>query len=108
MKKLLVLGGKPIGSCEIVEKAIERKTGARGLRSIIEEIMRDVMFDIPSNYKITKCIITGETVLDKKEPIVEIDENKQKVVHKTIKKEKSYSLLSFSFICSIILSMCSP
>ena len=36
----------------IVDKAIERKTGARGLRSIIEEIMRDIMFDIPSNEKI--------------------------------------------------------
>lgn len=36
----------------IVDKAIERKTGARGLRSIIEEIMRDIMFEIPSNPKI--------------------------------------------------------
>src|SRR5699024_9860700 len=38
----------------IVDKAIERKTGARGLRSIIEEVMRDIMFDIPSNPKIEK------------------------------------------------------
>ncbi len=42
-----------------MEKAIGRKkTGARGLRSIIEEIMRDIMFEIPSNPKIEKCIIT--------------------------------------------------
>ena len=47
------------------------------------------MFDIPSNYKITKCIITGETVTDKKAPEVEIDENKERVVHKTVKKEKN-------------------
>ena len=60
----------------IVEKAIERKTGARGLRSIIEEIMRDIMFEIPSNQNITKCIITKETVLEKVEPEVVIDENK--------------------------------
>lgn len=46
----------------IVDKAIERKTGARGLRSIIEEIMRDIMFEIPSNPNIEKCIITKETV----------------------------------------------
>ena len=46
----------------IVDKAIERKTGARGLRSIIEEIMRDIMFEIPSNPKIEKCIITKATV----------------------------------------------
>ena len=58
----------------IVEKAIERKTGARGLRSIIEEIMRDIMFDIPSNPNIVKCKITKETVIDKKEPEVVISE----------------------------------
>ena len=52
----------------IVDKAIERKTGARGLRSIIEEIMRDIMFDVPSTPDIAKCIITKETVLDKKAP----------------------------------------
>ena len=48
---------------EIAKKAIERKTGARGLRSIIEGIMLDVMFDLPSRDDITKCIITKETVL---------------------------------------------
>ena len=52
----------------IVDKAIERKTGARGLRSIIEEIMRDIMFDVPSTPDIEKCIITKETVLEKKPP----------------------------------------
>ena len=52
----------------IVDKAIERKTGARGLRSIIEEIMRDIMFDVPSTPDIAKCIITKQTVLDKKAP----------------------------------------
>ena len=60
----------------IVDKAIERKTGARGLRSIIEEIMRDIMFDIPSNPKIEKCIVTKETVLEKKEPKLVVNENK--------------------------------
>jgi len=48
---------------EIAKKAIERKTGARGLRSIIEGIMLDVMFDLPSREDITKCIITKETVI---------------------------------------------
>ena len=59
----------------IVDKAIERKTGARGLRSIIEEIMRDIMFEIPSKPNITKCIITKETVVDKKEPDVVVDDD---------------------------------
>lgn len=58
----------------IVDKAIERKTGARGLRSIIEEIMRDIMFEIPSTPNITKCIITKETVESKKDPEIVIEE----------------------------------
>lgn len=60
----------------IVDKAIERKTGARGLRSIIEEIMRDVMFEIPSNPKIEKCIITKETVEKGEAPELVINENR--------------------------------
>jgi len=53
---------------EIAKKAIERKTGARGLRSIIEGIMLDVMFDLPSREDISKCIITKETVLGQSVP----------------------------------------
>ena len=60
----------------IVDKAIERKTGARGLRSIIEEIMRDIMFDIPSNEKIEKCIITRATVELNAGPTIIENENK--------------------------------
>lgn len=70
----------------IVDKAIERNTGARGLRSIIEEIMRDIMFDIPSNPKIEKCIITKDVVLEGAQPQVIINENK--VAKKHIKKAK--------------------
>lgn len=61
----------------IVDKAIERKTGARGLRSIIEEIMRDIMFEIPSKTNIVKCIITKETVVNGTEPEVVINENNE-------------------------------
>ncbi|WP_033828267.1 ATP-dependent protease ATP-binding subunit ClpX [Bacillus andreraoultii] len=53
---------------EIAKKAIERKTGARGLRSIIEGIMLDVMFELPSREDITKCIITKEAVTENKRP----------------------------------------
>ncbi len=70
----------------IVEKAIERNTGARGLRSIIEEIMRDIMFEIPSNPKIEKCIITRETVLNGEEPKLVINENKTERRHLKRKK----------------------
>ena len=61
----------------IVDKAIERKTGARGLRAIIEDIMRDIMFEIPSNEKIEKCIITKSTVENGEPQIIE-NENKVK------------------------------
>jgi ATP-dependent Clp protease ATP-binding subunit ClpX len=53
---------------EISKKAIERKTGARGLRSIIENIMLEVMFDLPSRDDIKKCIITKETIEDNEAP----------------------------------------
>ncbi|WP_209122007.1 ATP-dependent protease ATP-binding subunit ClpX [Alkalihalobacillus sp. BA299] len=52
----------------IAKKAIERKTGARGLRSIIEGIMLDVMFDLPSREDIAKCVITKEAVEDNQMP----------------------------------------
>ena len=71
----------------IVDKAIERKTGARGLRSIIEEIMRDIMYDIPSNEKIEKCIVTKETVEGTAKPEVIINENKE-VKRPTVKRRK--------------------
>lgn len=72
----------------IVDKAIERKTGARGLRSIMEETMRDVMYEIPSNPKIVKCTITEDTVNNLAKPEIVIDENKQEKP-KRIKREKT-------------------
>lgn len=52
----------------IAQKTIDRETGARGLRSILESIMLDVMYDIPSKNNIEKCIITKETVFDNQPP----------------------------------------
>ncbi len=61
----------------IANKAISRNTGARGLRSIIEDIMMDVMFDIPSDETIKKVIITEESVEGTGEPVIEyLDEKK--------------------------------
>ena len=53
---------------EIAKLAIERKTGARGLRSIIEATMLDVMFELPSRDDIKKCIITADTITKKAQP----------------------------------------
>lgn len=56
---------------EIANKAIERKTGARGLRSIIEETMLDVMFEVPSQENVKLVRITKETVDGTDKPILE-------------------------------------
>src|SRR5687768_15562321 len=50
------------------EKALELKTGARGLRTIIEEVLLDVMYEIPSRNDIRKCIISGDTIKNGKGP----------------------------------------
>lgn len=52
----------------ISNKAIERKTGARGLRSIIEEALIDIMFDVPSTENVAKVVITEETIINETEP----------------------------------------
>jgi ATP-dependent Clp protease ATP-binding subunit ClpX len=52
----------------IAAEAIKRNTGARGLRAIIESIMLDVMFELPSRDDVTKCVVTKESVLNKVGP----------------------------------------
>jgi ATP-dependent Clp protease ATP-binding subunit ClpX len=47
---------------EIADKALLRETGARGLRSIIEKALLDVMFELPSRRDVSKCVITKETI----------------------------------------------
>ena len=53
----------------IVSKAMERKTGARALRAIVEEFMLDVMFDLPNKDNVDKCVITKDVVDEGAEPI---------------------------------------
>jgi len=63
----------------IADKAIERNTGARGLRSIIEEAMSDIMFEVPSDDSIKTVIITKKCITDLKEP---------KIIHETKETKK--------------------
>ena len=56
---------------EIAKKSFERKTGARGLRSIMENVMNDVMYEVPSDDSIAKCIITREAVDGTDKPVIE-------------------------------------
>ena len=62
----------------IAKKAIERKTGARGLRSIFEKAMTDIMFEIPSREDVQKCIVTKGTINEEKEPTLVLGDEKNK------------------------------
>ncbi len=53
----------------IAERSVERKTGARGLRAVVEETMLEIMFEIPSRSDIEEVVVTRETIVDKKPPI---------------------------------------
>jgi ATP-dependent Clp protease ATP-binding subunit ClpX len=73
-KKLFVMEGielefDPFAIEAIVEKAMVRKTGARALRSIVEDIMLDIMFDLPNKEKVEKCIVIGDVITKGSEPI---------------------------------------
>ncbi len=70
----------------IAKKAVERQTGARGLRAIVEGFMNDIMFEIPTEDNIEKCIITADTVNQLKPPAYVINENREPI--KRIRKRK--------------------
>ena len=52
------------------EEALKRKTGARGLRSIMEEALLETMYELPSMAKVARCIVDSDTVLKKKNPLL--------------------------------------
>jgi ATP-dependent Clp protease ATP-binding subunit ClpX len=65
------------GSLEAVaEEAIRRKSGARGLRAILESVMLDIMFDIPSKEGVREVLIDADVIKKKKPPIVVYDSGK--------------------------------
>ena len=55
----------------MAKKSFERKTGARGFRSILESVMNEVMYEIPSDDNISKCIFTKEAVDGTAKPVIE-------------------------------------
>ncbi|MEO6401426.1 MAG: ATP-dependent Clp protease ATP-binding subunit ClpX, partial [Vicinamibacteria bacterium] len=57
----------------IADLAIERKIGARGLRMILEDLMLDLMYDLPSLKKVKECVITREVVVSGEKPIMVIE-----------------------------------
>ena len=82
-QKLLEMDGVKLDFDEealhlIAKEALKRKTGARGLRSIIENIMRNVMYEVPSVDGASHCRVTKEVISDKKDPVLTIDKAKAK------------------------------
>ncbi len=71
----------------IAKLAIERETGARGLRAIVEGFMMDIMYDIPSDETIEKVIITKDTVLNNAAPEIINNENRQPIPRKQPKRK---------------------
>lgn len=62
---------------EVAKTALNRKTGARGLRAILEQVMLDVMYDLPGNEKVSKCIITKDAIVGLGKPVLEEGERKK-------------------------------
>ena len=91
-KKLFVLDGVELefdkdALYAIAEEAMERKTGARGLRSIIEKATLDLMYEIPSDDRVAKCVITKEVITDGAQPEITYSDNPAE--KKQIKKKRS-------------------
>jgi ATP-dependent Clp protease ATP-binding subunit ClpX len=80
-KKLFILEGVELDFEDdalnaVVKKAMDRGTGARALRSIIEETMLDIMYHLPTRENLVKCILTKESILKKKDPVYEYSKQK--------------------------------
>lgn len=93
-KKLFQLDGVELEIEEeaifrLAEKALERKTGARGLRSIMEQVMTDIMFEIPSREDIRKCIVTKSTIDHNTGPTLVLRDAKR--IEKNGKKKETAS-----------------
>lgn len=73
----------------IAQKAIERKTGARGLRSIIEERMLDIMYEMPNRDDVEKCVITKDTIEKNGEPTLVLSQEKKSRSKKKSSKESA-------------------
>ena len=84
-RKLLEMDGVKLGFEDealqlIAKEALKRKTGARGLRSILEGIMRNVMYDVPSAEDVSSCMVTKEVITEKKDPVLTFEKRKSKKV----------------------------
>ena len=54
----------------IITRALERKTGARALRSIVEDFMLDIMYEIPSKREVSECVVNEEAIYKREKPLI--------------------------------------
>jgi ATP-dependent Clp protease ATP-binding subunit ClpX len=54
----------------VADRALELKTGARGLRSTIDEVLLDIMYELPSMEGVRRCVVTGEVINDRRPPLL--------------------------------------
>ncbi|MBY0517670.1 MAG: ATP-dependent Clp protease ATP-binding subunit ClpX [Bacteriovoracaceae bacterium] len=74
---------------EVAKTALKRKTGARGLRAILEQVMLDVMYDLPNNEKVAKCVITKDSIIGEGKPhLIEGERKKRGEGKSTVKTAK--------------------
>ena len=71
---------------EIARKSLARKTGARGLRSVMEDVMMDTMYELPSKENVKECIVTQKAVDKEEEPVVIYNEKAEGLIQKAKKK----------------------
>jgi len=64
----------------IAKKSLERKSGARGLRAIMEECMLDIMYDIPSLAGVKECVINEDVVLEHEQPILLFEQSQERAL----------------------------
>ena len=84
------LSFEPAALKVIAQKAIERKTGARGLRAIIEKILMDTMFELPSRNDVAQCVITEKCVEGKEKPrIVKVSQKQRTASARKAHKDES-------------------
>jgi ATP-dependent protease Clp, ATPase subunit len=69
----LIFGGTALDA--IADKALERKTGARGLRSILENVLLDIMYEIPSRGNVSKVVVDAAVIQGESEPLVVYENN---------------------------------
>jgi ATP-dependent Clp protease ATP-binding subunit ClpX len=64
----------------VAKKSLERKSGARGLRAIMEESMLEIMYDIPSMTGVKECVINEDVILDQEAPILLYEQSKERAL----------------------------